>query len=65
MLNIKNKLLNLHERAAEDEKAANVVAFVVSDSASYITGNVIVAGGGYPAKWSQQSVPLRRLFTLS
>jgi len=37
------------DRAADPEEIANVVAFLLSDEASYITGSVVVADGGLTA----------------
>lgn len=57
--------LNLLERVAEGEEVANVVAFVASDLASYMTGSVTVVDGGYSAMGPEQDIPLMPLLTIS
>ena len=49
---------NLMERVADPEEVANVVAFVASDQASYMTGSETVVDGGYSAHGPEQHEPL-------
>ncbi|MFZ4262913.1 SDR family oxidoreductase [Sphingobacterium sp. HJSM2_6] len=49
---------NLMERVADPAEVANVVAFVASDEASYMTGSETVVDGGYSALGPEQHEPL-------
>lgn len=44
------------QRAAQPEEMANVVAFLASDAASYVTGHIMVADGGTTAHTGQPEV---------
>jgi NAD(P)-dependent dehydrogenase (short-subunit alcohol dehydrogenase family) len=50
--------LNLMGRVADAEEVANVVAFVASSAASYMTGGEIPVDGGYGAMGPEQHTPL-------
>jgi NAD(P)-dependent dehydrogenase (short-subunit alcohol dehydrogenase family) len=50
--------LNLMGRVADAEEVANVVAFVASAAASYMTGGEIPVDGGYGAMGPEQHTPL-------
>lgn len=52
---------NLMGRVANGEEVANVVAFVASDAASYMTGSETVVDGGYSAMGPEQHYPLMPL----
>lgn len=47
-------------RAGKPEEMAGVVAFLVSDDASYVTGSIIAADGGITAHTGQPNAPLRQ-----
>lgn len=49
---------NLLNRVADGKEVANVVAFVASDAASYMTGSEAVVDGGYSAMGPEQHYPL-------
>jgi NAD(P)-dependent dehydrogenase (short-subunit alcohol dehydrogenase family) len=49
---------NLMGRVADAEEVANVVAFVASGAASYMTGGEIPVDGGYGAMGPEQHTPL-------
>ena len=52
---------NLVGRVANGEEVANVVSFVASDEASYVTGGEIQVDGGYSAMGPEQHFPLMPL----
>lgn len=52
---------NLTGRVADAEEVANVVAFVASDAASYMTGGETPVDGGYSALGPEQHFPLMPL----
>lgn len=52
---------NVLGRVANSEEVANVIAFVASDEASYMTGSEIVVDGGYSAMGPEQHYPLTPL----
>lgn len=52
---------NLMNRVANGEEVANVVAFVASEAASYMTGSETVVDGGYSAMGPEQHFPLMPL----
>ena len=56
-----SKPFNLMGRVAHAEEVANVVAFVASDSASYMTGGETPVDGGYGAMGPEQHYPLMPL----
>jgi meso-butanediol dehydrogenase / (S,S)-butanediol dehydrogenase / diacetyl reductase len=47
-------------RIGKPAEMANVVAFLLSDEASYMTGSIIAADGGITAHTGQPNVPYRR-----
>lgn len=47
-------------RMGRPEEMANIIAFLVSDEASYMTGSIITADGGITAHTGQPNVPFRR-----
>jgi meso-butanediol dehydrogenase/(S,S)-butanediol dehydrogenase/diacetyl reductase len=47
-------------RTGTPEEMANVVAFLASDEASYMTGAILTADGGLTAHTGQPNIPLRR-----
>ena len=49
---------NLMGRVADPEEVANVVSFVASEEASYMTGSETVVDGGYSAQGPEQHEPL-------
>lgn len=52
---------NLMGRVADASEVANVVAFVASDAASYMTGGETPVDGGYGALGPEQRIPLMAL----
>ena len=52
---------NLLGRVADAEEVANVVAFVASEEASYMTGGEVPVDGGYGAMGPEQHYPLMPL----
>jgi NAD(P)-dependent dehydrogenase (short-subunit alcohol dehydrogenase family) len=53
--------LNLMGRVADASEVANVVVFVASEAASYVTGAEIAVDGGYSAMGPEQHTPLMPL----
>lgn len=47
-------------RMGQPEEMANVVAFLASDQASYMTGSIVTADGGITAHTGQPNIPQRR-----
>ncbi len=47
-------------RMGKPEEMANVIAFLCSDEASYMTGSIVTADGGITAHTGQPNVPYRR-----
>ena len=47
-------------RMGKPEEMANVIAFLASDEASYMTGSIVTADGGITAHTGQPNVPHRR-----
>jgi meso-butanediol dehydrogenase/(S,S)-butanediol dehydrogenase/diacetyl reductase len=47
-------------RPGRPEEMASVVAFLVSDESSYLTGSIIAADGGITAHTGQPNIPRRR-----
>ncbi len=47
-------------RMGRPEEMANVIAFLASDEASYMTGSIVTADGGITAHTGQPNVPERR-----
>lgn len=47
-------------RMGKPEEMANVVAFLASEDASYMTGSVVTADGGITAHTGQPNIPYRR-----
>ena len=47
-------------RMGQPSEIANVVAFLASDEASYMTGSITTADGGITAHTGQPNVPHRR-----
>jgi len=56
-----SKPFNLMGRVADGHEVANVVSFVASDAASYMTGGEIPVDGGYSAMGPEQHTPLMPL----
>jgi len=54
---------NLMGRVADAAEVANVVAFVASDAASYMTGGETPVDGGYGALGPEQRIPLMALLS--
>ena len=48
------------QRKGQPVEMANVIAFLASDEASYMTGSIVVADGGITAHTGQPNVPHRR-----
>ena len=48
------------QRKGQPAEMANVIAFLASDEASYMTGSIVVADGGITAHTGQPNVPHRR-----
>ena len=55
--------LNLIGRVADAEEVANVVAFMASDAASYMTGGETPVDGGYGALGPERRIPLMPLLS--
>ena len=47
-------------RMGKPEEMANVITFLASDEASYMTGSIVTADGGITAHTGQPNVPQRR-----